>query len=72
MILAGRNKKIRQIMFSSFFGGLAWGLGSVIGATIILALLIGILNFLNRVPIIGSFTNLISNTIQKDIPRTGK
>ena len=41
---------VRRIMLNNFLGGLSWGLGSIIGATIFLALLLGILRTFNFVP----------------------
>lgn len=42
--------KKRHIMLANFLGGLAWGLGTVIGATIIAAVVISILNYFNFIP----------------------
>lgn len=36
----------KDILFANFIGGVAWGLGSVIGATIFVAILVWILNLL--------------------------
>ncbi len=36
----------KQIIIGNFLGGLAWGLGSVVGATIIVAIIILILKWL--------------------------
>jgi len=51
---AFNNKKLtgnqwvrkKDILFANFLGGVAWGLGSVIGATIFVAVLVWILNLL--------------------------
>lgn len=42
------NSNIRKwdVLVANFIGGLAWGLGSVIGATLIVAVLVYILNLL--------------------------
>ena len=61
-LTASANMKKRHIMLNNFLGGLAWGVGSVIGATIIVAILIGILSQLNFLPGVSSITNQISNT----------
>ena len=45
----------RTIFFNNLIGGIAWGLGATVGASIVLALLGFILNQLHVVPIIGSF-----------------
>lgn len=44
------NTKKRHIIIANFLGGLAWGLGTVIGATIIAAILISVLRFFNFIP----------------------
>lgn len=38
--------KKKDILFANFIGGVAWGLGSVIGATIFVAIIVWILNLL--------------------------
>lgn len=43
---ANSNIRNKDVLVANFIGGLAWGLGSVIGATIIVALLVWILNTL--------------------------
>ncbi len=52
------NKRInkKEIFLNNFLGGLAWGLGSVVGATIVVALLISLLKFVNFIPILGNFS----------------
>ncbi len=37
-------------MISNFLGGLSWGLGTVIGATVVVAILISVLRFFNFIP----------------------
>lgn len=54
----------RSIIVKNFIGGIAWGVGSVIGATLILALLIGFLRTINFVPIIGEFAAQVVNEVQ--------
>ncbi|OGY24401.1 MAG: hypothetical protein A2Y57_00920 [Candidatus Woykebacteria bacterium RBG_13_40_7b] len=51
-----------RIISSNFLGGIAWGLGTVFGATLILALILYILSGLVSAPLIGDFiTNIIEN-----------
>lgn len=50
----------------SFIKGLVSGLGGVIGATIIVALLLWILSLLNNVPLVGRFTERTQQTIQSE------
>ena len=54
----------RRIIVNNFLGGLAWGLGSVIGATIIVALLFWILSWIKWVPVVGEVATEVSNTIR--------
>ena len=54
----------KRLMFNNFMGGLAWGFGTVLGATIVVALVLFILNQLDTVPFIGDFINNINEQIQ--------
>ena len=58
------QKPRRQITFS-FLKGLAGGLGSVIGATIMVAFLLLILQKLGALPWIGQFFQNLGHTIKK-------
>ena len=44
-------------MIANFLGGLAWGLGTVIGATIVTAVVISLLNYFNFIPGFDQITN---------------
>ena len=48
----------------SFVKGIVAGLGGVIGATIVAALLLWVLNFFDQVPLVGPLTNKIQDTVQ--------
>ena len=48
----------RRIIINNFFGGLSWGLGSALGATIILA---GLIKILSAFPIL----NEVAKQLQK-------
>lgn len=48
----------------NFIKGIFLGLGSVIGGTIMVALLIWVLSFFNQLPFIGDFVNTVTNSIQ--------
>ncbi len=50
-----RNRK--QIFLNNFIGGIAWGLGATIGASILLAILGIVAGKINTVPLIGSFVS---------------
>lgn len=54
----------------SFFKGIAGGLGSVLGATIGIALLLWILSLFNQIPLVGQFTEKVQDTVktQKEKP----
>lgn len=58
----------KRIIFKNLMGGLAWGFGSVIGATIVVALLVGVLNVVNFVPIIGDLTSQIVDIVNQKNP----
>lgn len=57
----------------SFIGGIAWGVGSVIGATFIVALLITFLHSINWIPIVGDIAGRIGQSINsyQQRPQTG-
>lgn len=49
---------------TSFLKGVVAGLGGVIGATVVVALLIWILSLFDRVPLLGPLTEKIQDTVQ--------
>jgi len=53
-----------RLMRNNFLGGLAWGFGTVLGATIVVALVLIILGKLNTVPYIGDFIGRILEQIE--------
>lgn len=61
---------IPENIISNFLGGLAWGLGSVLGATIVVSLVIIILKKVNLVPVVGRFANkLLQEIDSKNLPK---
>lgn len=54
---AGRSFKM------SFLKGLAQGLGGIIGATILAAVLLWVLSFFDQVPILGRFVDNVQQTM---------
>lgn len=57
-----------KMMFNSFLSGIAWGFGTVFGATILVSILIILLGLLNTAPIIGHYIATIINYIQSYTP----
>ena len=57
---ANRKKMYKM----SFFKGVAAGLGGVIGATIVAAILLWFLNLFDQVPLIGPLTDKVNDTVQ--------
>lgn len=55
------NKK--ELYKSSFLRGLVSGVGGVIGATVVIAVLLWLLSLFTHVPLIGRFVDRIENTI---------
>ena len=49
---------------NAFLKGIASGVGGVIGATLVVALLIWLLSLFNHLPLIGPFTKDVKSTIQ--------
>ena len=54
----------KKIYKMSFLKGVAAGFGGVVGATIIVAILLWVLNLFDQVPLIGPFTDKIHDTVQ--------
>ena len=50
---ANEHVNWRNIVTKNFIGGIMWGLGSVIGATMILSLLLGSLQKLDFIPAVA-------------------
>jgi len=62
--LLALNADRRSIFMNNLIGGIAWGLGSVIGATIIVGILGLIIVNTKRVPILGDLVKVITEQIQ--------
>lgn len=56
-----RSKK--EMIFNNFLGGIFWGLGATLGATILLAILGFVLAKINLVPIVGDFVSQVTNFV---------
>lgn len=55
----------RQILAYNFLGGLAWGVGTAIGATTIVAILAYIVSQINLIPGIGSFVAQVIDAVNQ-------
>ncbi len=54
------SKKSRKPSFiDNFLGGIAWGFGTTIGFSLVIAVLSFILNKLNFIPFVGDFVNAV-------------
>jgi len=54
----------KQAYKTSFIKGVIGGLGGVIGATVVVALLVWITSWFGSVPLIGRFADKINNTVE--------
>jgi len=64
-LTANMNISKRDIVVGNFLGGLAWGIGSVVGAGVIVALIGFALNLLGIFAIIGNFFNSLGVASQQ-------
>jgi len=58
------NYSPTRMAFNNFISGIAWGVGSVLGATIIVALVIFFFSKLDAVPFIGDFISRIISEVE--------
>ena len=56
---------IPKLLFYQFMKGIAFGLGSVLGATIVVSILVYLLSQIEFIPILGEWVKLISEEIQQ-------
>lgn len=49
----------------NFVRGVVFGLGSVVGGTLMVALLVWVLSFFNEIPFIGNFTHTVQRSIER-------
>lgn len=57
------HKSRREIFVNNFLGGIAWGLGATVGASIVLAIFVFILSKINFVPFVGNFASSVVNYV---------
>ena len=55
----------RRIVFNNFLGGLAWGFGTVVGATVIIGMLGLFVARTRNVPFLGEITRIVIEEITK-------
>ncbi len=66
------EKSRKSIMINNFLGGISWGVGIMLGATIVIGIIVIILEQMSWVPIIGDTLLAISEYIatnSQNVPR---
>lgn len=53
-----------RMLLNNFLGGLSWGFGTVLGATVVVGLVIIILSRLDSLPFVGAFFNDILQSLR--------
>jgi len=66
------KRSFKDIVFTNFLGGMAWGLGATVGVSIVIAILGLILKNINLVPFIGDFVSQITNYVLQSNPQLVK
>ncbi len=61
-----QNKK--EIMVNNFLGGIFWGLGATIGASVIIAVLGIVLSKVNLIPVVGTFVSQVTDFVLQNNP----
>ena len=62
------HNSLSRLMFYQFLRGLAFGLGTVVGASILVSILVGLLSQVEFIPVLGDWATQIIKEI--DQPRT--
>ena len=63
------KKHLKDLVLNNFLGGIAWGLGATLGASIVFAILSLILKNINLIPFIGDFVSQITNYVLQNNPQ---
>jgi len=58
------ESSLPQVVFWTLMRGLAWGLGSVLGATILLSILVRMLGSIDFIPVLGDWAQQIIDQIE--------
>lgn len=61
----GVHKDKKTIFINNLIGGIAWGVGSVIGVTLILGMLGFIFVKTEKIPIVGDFVRIVIEQVEK-------
>ncbi len=60
------HKSRRQVYAMNFFRGIFFGVGSILGGTVVIALIVGLLSLLTDIPGgVGDFIKFVVNTVQE-------
>ena len=59
----------KKVFFNNLLGGIAWGIGATLGASIILYILGFVISKLDFVPVIGDFVLRISEFVEQNSTR---
>lgn len=62
------HKSRKEIIINNFIGGISWGLGATVGASIVLALFGLIFSKINLIPFVGNFILEITNFVNQNNP----
>ncbi|WKZ30300.1 MAG: DUF5665 domain-containing protein [Candidatus Dojkabacteria bacterium] len=65
MKVTSEKKSLKRIAVEGFVGGTAWGLGTVLGAAVLLAIGGLILTQIKTVPIIGKFVYNVIEEVER-------
>lgn len=65
-LTASGQYSIKRIMVKNFFGGIAWGVGSVIGATVVVSIIVFFLQSARFAPIVGDSVNGLIQGVQQN------
>ena len=55
----------RRLFFANFLRGVFFGLGSALGATILVAIVLFVLSLFSEVPLVGRFFENLQNTLEQ-------
>ncbi|MBI4039968.1 hypothetical protein HY389_01285 [Candidatus Daviesbacteria bacterium] len=64
-LTANAEMKKRHIIVNNFLGGMAWGFGTVVGASIVVAIIFGILRNFNFIPLVGGAISGAANQVEQ-------